>query len=243
MWRSKWQDMLVPLTVVQRIIDSGRSIMRLQVVCENCTKAVRPMTRGIRPRRTPSGGDRATARRAARKSARGRGSRAARRDAARAAKQQRRRAKKKAGRRAKKASEEEGRKARRRRRPKIPKLPYMEVVFSSATIALPGGRSRREAGSVLAAAPAVAACPCCLRPLYVDFTQPGWNRVLLPRGFNANYCTTHCGRRRPGHTGRAVSAVCVPRRTSPVTLTYTQNDVSVVTSRLQDMTIDECACA
>lgn len=102
---------------------------------------------------------------------------------------------------------------------------------------------------------------CCMRELIVDFAALGWNWVLWPRQYTANYCTGSC--HNPNASERthmssnsqivnnmleylssgSVSSCCVPRDEEPMTMVYTDDSGEIRTNVNILKTVTSCRCS
>lgn len=101
---------------------------------------------------------------------------------------------------------------------------------------------------------------CQRRPLYVDFSDVGWNEwIVAPAGYDAYYCHGECQMPFAEHlnaTNHAVvqtivnsinsdlapKACCVPTQLNPVTLIYLDEQNKAVLKNYQDMSVVGCGC-
>ena len=101
---------------------------------------------------------------------------------------------------------------------------------------------------------------CRRRPLYVDFSDVGWNDwIVAPDGYNAYYCQGECNFPLAHHlnsTNHAIvqtlvhsvdpSAVpkscCVPTELSAISMLYLDEWDKVVLKNYQGMVVDACGC-
>lgn len=101
---------------------------------------------------------------------------------------------------------------------------------------------------------------CQRRPLYVDFSNVGWNDwIVAPPGYDAFYCHGECSFPIADHlnsTNHAVvqtlvhsidsemapKACCVPTQLNPISMLYLDDQNKVVLKNYQDMTVVGCGC-
>lgn len=92
---------------------------------------------------------------------------------------------------------------------------------------------------------------CCRYPLMVDFEKFGWNWIIAPKKYEANYCSGECAINfLPGYTHTHVMqlatlapACCSPRKMLPLSLLYYNRQEIVVHTTLQNMIVDMCSCS
>ncbi|XP_060687804.1 bone morphogenetic protein 2-like [Hemiscyllium ocellatum] len=100
---------------------------------------------------------------------------------------------------------------------------------------------------------------CKRHPLYVDFSDVGWNDwIVAPPGYNAFYCQGECPFPLADHlnsTNHAIvqtlvnsvnanipRACCVPTDLSPISMLYLDEYDKVVLKNYQDMVVEGCGC-
>lgn len=101
---------------------------------------------------------------------------------------------------------------------------------------------------------------CKRHPLYVDFSDVGWNDwIVAPDGYNAYYCQGDCNFPLAHHlnsTNHAIvqtlvnsvdpsavpKACCVPTELSAISMLYLDEWDKVVLKNYQDMVVDACGC-
>ncbi|XP_055714549.1 growth/differentiation factor 8 [Phlebotomus papatasi] len=92
---------------------------------------------------------------------------------------------------------------------------------------------------------------CCRYPLVVDFDKFGWDWVIAPKQYDANYCSGECSINfltRYGHThvmqlASSAQACCSPRKMAPLTLLYFNPQEQIVHTTLQNMIVQMCSCS
>ena len=95
---------------------------------------------------------------------------------------------------------------------------------------------------------------CCKYQLLVDFHEFGWNWVLAPVRYNANFCSGDCPptfNQRYKHTHLIQQAnppgtagpCCSPTVMSPITMLYYNEKEEIVFGKLAGMTVEQCGCA
>lgn len=94
---------------------------------------------------------------------------------------------------------------------------------------------------------------CCLYPLIVDFEAFGWDWVIAPKKYKANYCSGECGieflqkyphshvinqANQKGPTGPC----CSPTKLSSINMLYFNEDAEVIQGKIPGMVVDRCGC-
>ncbi|KAL3831258.1 hypothetical protein ACJMK2_023032 [Sinanodonta woodiana] len=97
---------------------------------------------------------------------------------------------------------------------------------------------------------------CCRYPLTVDFVRFGWDWVIAPTGYVANYCTGDCQYRhqdssvfawvvQQGPKGNIEGGgpCCTPVKMAPLALLYFDHSHTVLYTYMQRMIVLRCGCA
>ena len=92
---------------------------------------------------------------------------------------------------------------------------------------------------------------CCRHPLTVDFERFGWDWVIAPKKYDANYCAGECKiafMQRYAHThvvqlSTAANPCCSPRKMSSIELLYFDEKLNIVLSKIPHMIVEDCFCA
>lgn len=99
---------------------------------------------------------------------------------------------------------------------------------------------------------------CCLQELYVSFADMGWdNWILIPEGFNVNYCTGSCyGHILPvySHSGllqkvalqkkrKDMAPCCSPTKLAPLSILYFDKYANIFQQNIENMTVQRCGCS
>ncbi|XP_044742074.1 bone morphogenetic protein 2 [Chrysoperla carnea] len=100
---------------------------------------------------------------------------------------------------------------------------------------------------------------CCRYPLTVDFQEFGWDWIIAPKQYRANYCSGECGyvflQKFPHthiaslasptqpDTKPAVEACCAPRKMSPISMLYFDHELNIIYGTLPNMVVDRCGCS
>lgn len=92
---------------------------------------------------------------------------------------------------------------------------------------------------------------CCRYPLRVDFRKFGWEWIIAPDVYEAFYCSGECPlnfQTKQGHTyvsalSASVSHCCSPRKLSPLSLLYFDENKQVIHSIIPNMAVERCSCS
>ncbi|KAI4496709.1 hypothetical protein M0804_000519 [Polistes exclamans] len=129
--------------------------------------------------------------------------------------------------------------------------PYLEVQTQELDTRR-GGRIKRNVG--LNCDEASQETRCCRYKLTVDFEKFGWDWIIAPKKYDANYCSGDCPMaflpaypnthivslaEPPNNTGPC----CAPRKLSEITMLYFDNEYQIVFSRLPGMVVERCGCS
>ncbi|XP_034238379.1 growth/differentiation factor 8-like [Thrips palmi] len=125
------------------------------------------------------------------------------------------------------------------------KMPFIEVYLKES----PKRRSRRAVG--LDCDENSEESRCCRYPLVVDFELFGWDFIIFPKKYEANYCSGECPfvyMQKYPHTAlmhlanNKTGPCCAPRKMSPINMLYFDNDLNVVFGVLPGMVVERCGC-
>ncbi|XP_011494685.1 PREDICTED: growth/differentiation factor 8 isoform X2 [Ceratosolen solmsi marchali] len=129
--------------------------------------------------------------------------------------------------------------------------PYLEVQTQELD-SRRGARMKRNVG--LNCDEASQETRCCRYKLTVDFEKFGWDWIIAPKKYDANYCSGDCPMaflpaypnthivslaEPPNNTGPC----CAPRKLSEITMLYFDNEYQIVFSRLPGMVVERCGCS
>lgn len=96
---------------------------------------------------------------------------------------------------------------------------------------------------------------CCRYPLTVDFDQFGWEWIIAPRRYEANYCSGECPfvfLPHYPHTHLVQQATnlhglngpcCSPRRMSSISMLYLDHNYNIIYGILPNMVVERCGCS
>lgn len=95
---------------------------------------------------------------------------------------------------------------------------------------------------------------CCRYPLTVDFEEFGWDWIIAPKKYEANYCAGECPYvflQKYPHThivhlanpaGNA-GPCCAPRKMSAISMLYFDQEFNIIYGLLPGMVVDRCGCS
>ena len=93
---------------------------------------------------------------------------------------------------------------------------------------------------------------CCRYPLRVDFVQFGWDWVIAPTGYKANYCSGECRYRQIDSSpqayliqqaGENTGPCCTPSKMYPLAMLYFDHSHTVLYTLMHKMIVERCGCA
>lgn len=125
--------------------------------------------------------------------------------------------------------------------------PFMEVKMSEGP-----KRARRDSG--LDCDENSPESRCCRYPLTVDFEAFGWDWIIAPKRYKANYCSGECEYmhlQKYPHTHLVNKAnprgtagpCCTPTKMSPINMLYFNDKEQIVYGKITDMVVDRCGCS
>ncbi|KAM8934681.1 growth/differentiation factor 8 [Pelodytes ibericus] len=94
---------------------------------------------------------------------------------------------------------------------------------------------------------------CCRYPLTVDFEAFGWDWVIAPKKYKANYCSGECQLeflQKYPHTRVVQQAnprgtsgpCCAPTKMSSINMLYLNDESEVIHGKIPGMVVDRCGC-
>ncbi|KAH8039168.1 hypothetical protein HPB51_005344 [Rhipicephalus microplus] len=94
---------------------------------------------------------------------------------------------------------------------------------------------------------------CCRYPLTVDFEEFGWDWIIAPKRYEANYCSGECPyvfMQKYPHThvvqqvnlSGSPGPCCAPRKISAISMLYFDDNHNIVYGVLPGMIVDRCGC-
>ncbi|KAM4560983.1 growth/differentiation factor 8 [Fundulus diaphanus] len=95
---------------------------------------------------------------------------------------------------------------------------------------------------------------CCRYPLTVDFEDFGWDWIIAPKRYKANYCSGECEYmhlQKYPHThlvNRAnprgsAGPCCTPTKMSPINMLYFNCEEQIIYGKIPSMVVDRCGCS
>ncbi|XP_039613831.1 growth/differentiation factor 8 [Polypterus senegalus] len=125
--------------------------------------------------------------------------------------------------------------------------PFLEVKIAEAP-----KRLRRDAG--LDCDEHSSEFHCCRYPLTVDFEAFGWDWIIAPKRYKANYCSGEC---ESGHLQKfphshvvhntnprgSVGPCCTPTKMSPINMLYFNGKEQIIYGKIPAMVVDRCGCS
>ncbi|KAJ1528864.1 hypothetical protein ONE63_007236 [Megalurothrips usitatus] len=126
-----------------------------------------------------------------------------------------------------------------------PNMPFVELYLKD-------GRKRRVRRSTgLNCDENSGEVRCCRYPLEVDFERFGWDFIIFPKKYVANYCSGDCPyvyMQKYPHTAithmarNKTGPCCAPRKMSAINMLYFDHDLNVVFGVLPGMVVERCGC-
>lgn len=125
--------------------------------------------------------------------------------------------------------------------------PFLEVKITEVP-----KRSRRESG--LDCNERSSESRCCRYPLTVDFEDFGWDWIIAPKRYKANYCSGECEQvhlQKLPHTHLVNKAnprgtagpCCTPTKMSPINMLYFNHREQIIYGKIPSMVVDLCGCS
>eukprot|EP00064_Thunnus_orientalis_P018070 superscaffoldBa00004038_g18159 len=113
-------------------------------------------------------------------------------------------------------------------------------------------RSRRDSG--LNCDEESVETRCCRYPLTVDFEEFGWDWIIAPKRYRANYCSGECefmhlqqyphahlvNKANPRGTA---GPCCTPTKMSPINMLYFNRKEQIIYGKIPSMVVDHCGCS
>ncbi|XP_043931103.1 growth/differentiation factor 8 [Protopterus annectens] len=95
---------------------------------------------------------------------------------------------------------------------------------------------------------------CCRYPLTVDFEAFGWDWIIAPKRYKANYCSGECEfafLQKYPHTHVVLQAnprgsagpCCTPTKMSPINMLYFNGKEQIIYGKIPSMVVDRCGCS
>ncbi|XP_039761303.1 growth/differentiation factor 8-like [Pararge aegeria] len=95
---------------------------------------------------------------------------------------------------------------------------------------------------------------CCRYPLSVNFEEFGWDWIIAPKQYDANYCSGECPysfMQKYPHTHLVHLAApqgsggpcCAPRKMSSISMLYFDHDLNIIYGTIPGMVVESCGCS
>ncbi|CAG9569930.1 unnamed protein product [Danaus chrysippus] len=95
---------------------------------------------------------------------------------------------------------------------------------------------------------------CCRYPLSVNFEEFGWDWIIAPKQYDANYCSGECPYsflQKYPHTHLVHLAApqgsggpcCAPRKMSSISMLYFDHDLNIIYGTIPGMVVESCGCS
>lgn len=112
-------------------------------------------------------------------------------------------------------------------------------------------RKKRTKRSSLRCSKGSTESRCCRHDLTVDFDKFGWDWIIAPKKYAANYCAGECKiafMQQYAHThvmqlSTAANPCCSPRKMTPMQLLYFDSQLNIVLGTIPNMIVEECFCS
>ncbi|KAJ0009405.1 hypothetical protein NQD34_001107 [Periophthalmus magnuspinnatus] len=113
-------------------------------------------------------------------------------------------------------------------------------------------RSRRDVG--LNCDEKSSETRCCRYPLTVDFEEFGWDWIIAPKRYRANYCSGECEFMHHQQYPQAHLVIkanprgtagpcCTPTKMSPINMLYFNRKEQIIYGKIPSMVVDHCGCS
>ncbi|XP_062532449.1 growth/differentiation factor 8 isoform X1 [Bombyx mori] len=127
-------------------------------------------------------------------------------------------------------------------------MPYIEVSLKDNT----HKRTRRTV--VMDCTESTKEVRCCRYPLVVNFEEFGWDWIIAPKFYNANYCSGECPYsflQKYPHTHLihlsspqgSVGPCCAPRRMTSISMLYFDHNSNIIYGTIPGMVVESCGCS
>ncbi|XP_077978384.1 growth/differentiation factor 8-like [Glandiceps talaboti] len=95
---------------------------------------------------------------------------------------------------------------------------------------------------------------CCRYPISVDFEKFGWDWIIAPKVYRANYCAGKCPANfltQYPHTqlveqldpSATAGPCCTPTKMSSISMLYFNDSENIIFGELPEMVVDACGCS
>lgn len=135
--------------------------------------------------------------------------------------------------------------------PEAEHTPYLDVEIEDVD-SRRGGRVKRTVG--LNCDEATQESRCCRYKLTVDFEKFGWDWIIAPKRYDANYCSGDCPMaflpeypnthivslaEPPNNSGPC----CAARNLSQISMLYFDSEYQIVFTKIPGMVVERCGCS
>ncbi|XP_041984077.1 growth/differentiation factor 8-like, partial [Aricia agestis] len=94
---------------------------------------------------------------------------------------------------------------------------------------------------------------CCRYPLSVNFEEFGWDWIIAPKQYDANYCSGECPYsflQKYPHTHLVHLAAppgsggpcCAPKKMSAISMLYFDHEFNIIYGTIPGMVVEQCGC-
>ncbi|XP_012258139.2 growth/differentiation factor 8 [Athalia rosae] len=129
--------------------------------------------------------------------------------------------------------------------------PYLDVEIEDVE-ARRGGRVKRTVG--LNCDEATQESRCCRYKLTVDFEKFGWDWIIAPKRYDANYCSGDCPMAfMPEYPNTHIVSLaeppnnsgpcCAARKLSQISMLYFDSEYQIVFTKIPGMVVERCGCS
>ncbi|KAK7077649.1 hypothetical protein SK128_015138 [Halocaridina rubra] len=96
---------------------------------------------------------------------------------------------------------------------------------------------------------------CCRYPLTVNFVEMGWDFIVAPKLYDANFCNGDCPYlyaqkyahsaliQKMNSSSARYGPCCGARKLSPMKMLYYDHDQKIKFDTIQDMVVERCGCS
>lgn len=131
----------------------------------------------------------------------------------------------------------------------IPQKPYLEIRVKNLA-----SESRRKRMTSLTCEEKSTEVRCCRYPLTVDFEKFGWDWIIAPKQYEANYCSGECSYVFLPHyphthlvqqtsLSNVIGPCCSPRKMNAISMLYLDDKHNIIYGILPNMVVDRCGCS
>ena len=127
--------------------------------------------------------------------------------------------------------------------------PYLTINIPEADFR---HRTKRTTNRVCSVESDPEVSQCCLWPLTIDFEEFGWDWVLFPKTYEANFCSGDCSLGVPTDTNHgsltqhdigSIGPCCSAQKRSDINILFFNLDRNIVFGKLPNMKTERCGCS